>query len=313
MKTRTINGHNIVIASPAPTRIGIIGGKGQMGRLLEREFRATGYEVRTTGKEDGVSERTLRRMNYHVLRESDVLILATPIPEICKGLENIFGPRALRGLRGKLIFDIASTKTEPMHELAAAGGASVVGCHPLFGPLIQQMTGKHVVLCPLARGSHTLDANTQAWAAWLADWWKGRGAAVHYLTPEEHDRLMAVIQVGVLASVAFFAAAVERLGVPLATLMEISTPNSLVLQTLAGRMLSAPMASTYAFLATGNKFASEVTEAIRDAAADFHNKTTTKDAAALEQTLKSLAGGIGPEFRERAIALSKKFEVAAAA
>ncbi len=311
MKTRSTNHHNLVIATPAPKNIGIIG-NGQMGKLLGREFRLTGYNVRATGKDAGVSDRTLRRLNYHVLRESDVLLVAVPIPELCKGLENLFGPRALRGLRGKLIFDISSTKTEPMHEMAAAAGASVVGCHPLFGPLIQQMTGKHVVLCPLARGSHVLDANTQAWAAWLAGWWKERGAAVHFLTAEEHDRLMAVIQIGVLAPVAFFAAAVERLGVPLATLMEISTPNSLVLQTLAGRMLSVQMASTYAFLATGNKFAAEVTEAIRDAAADFHNKTATKDAAALEQTLRLLAGSIDQDFRERALALSKKFEVAAA-
>lgn len=310
MKTRTTNHHNLVTATPAPKNIGIIG-NGQMGKLLGREFRLTGYDVRATGKEAGMSDRTLRKMNYHVLRESDVLLVAVPIPELCKGLENLFGPRALRGLRGKLIFDISSTKTEPMHEMAAAAGASVVGCHPLFGPLIQQMTGKHVVLCPLARGSHVLDANTQAWAAWLAGWWKERGAAVHFLTPEEHDRLMAIIQIGVLAPVTFFAAAVERLGIPLATLMEISTPNSLMLQTLAGRMLSAAMAPTYAFLATGNKFSAEVTEAIRDAAADFHNNTVSKNAAALELHLKALAAGIDPAFRDKAVALSKKFEAAA--
>ncbi len=313
MKNRTTNQHNIVIATPAPKNIGIIGGRGQMGRLLEREFRATGYTVRTSGKEDGISERTLRRLNYHLLRESDVLVIAVPIPELCKGLENLFGPRAMRGLRGKLVFDIASTKCEPMHEMAAAAGASVVGCHPLFGPLIQQMTGKHVVLCPLTRGSHVLDANTQAWAAWLAEWWKGHGAAVHFLTPEEHDRLMAIIQIGVLAPVTFFAAAVERLSIPMATLMEISTPNSLVFQAITGRMLSAAMASTYAFLATGNKFSADVTEAIRDAAADFHKMTTQKDAAALERHIKALADGISPAFREKALALTKKFEAAVAA
>ena len=312
MKTRPTNYHNTVVTAPAPKSIGIIGGKGQMGKLLEREFRATGYDVRSTGKEDGVSERTLRRANYHLLRESQVVVLAVPIPVLNRGLENLFGPRAMRGLRGKLVFDIASTKCEPMHEMAAAAGASVVGCHPLFGPLIQQMHGKHVVLCPLARGSRVLDANTQAWATWLATWWKGHGAAVHFLTPEEHDRLMAIIQIGVLAPVTFFAAAVERLGIPLARLMEISTPNSLVFQAITGRMLSAAMASTYAFLATGNKFSAEVTEAIRDAAADFHNMTIQKDAAALERHIKALANGISPAFRENALALTKKFEVAVA-
>src|SRR5438046_826257 len=71
MKNRVNNQHNIVIATPTPKSIGIVGGKGQMGKLLEREFRATGYMVRTSGKEDGVSERTLRMVNYHLLRESD--------------------------------------------------------------------------------------------------------------------------------------------------------------------------------------------------------------------------------------------------
>ena len=313
MKNRTSNQHNIVIATPAPKNIGIVGGRGQMGKLLEREFCATGYSVRTSGKEDGISERTLRRLNYHLLRESDVLVIAVPIPELCKGLENLFGPRALRGLRGKLLFDISSTKTEPMHEMATAAGASVVGCHPFFGPFVQQVAGKHVILCPLARGSYVLDANTQAWAGWLSDWWKDRGAKVHFLTAEEHDRLAAVIQIGVLAPVALFAAAVERLGIPLATLMEINTPNSLVLQSVAGRMLTASMASTYAFLATGNKFSVEVTEAIRDAAADFHDMASRKDASALERHIKAIADRISPAFREKALALTKKFEAAVAA
>jgi len=313
MKNRATNQHNIVITAPAPKSIGIIGGRGQMGKLLEREFRASGYVVRTSGRAEKISERTLRRLNYHLLRGCDVIIIAVPIPELCKGLENLFGPRALRGLRGKLILDICSTKTEPMHELAAAGGATVIGCHPFFGPLAQQVAGKNVILCPLSRGSYVLDANTQVWAGWLSDWWKGRGAKVSFLTAEEHDRLAAVIQIGVLAQVALFAAAVQRLGIPLATLMEITTPNSLVLQSVAGRMLTASMASTYAFLVTGNKFSAEVTEAIRDAAADFHQMTVQKDAVALACHIKALADGITPAFREKALALTKKFEAAAAA
>lgn len=313
MKNHTTNPHNVINFSPIPKTIGIVGGLGQMGQLLAPKFRASGFAVRTTGKVEGIPERTLRRANYHILRDCDVVVLAVPIPELRKGLEHIFGTGALRGLRGKLIFDIASTKTEPMHAMAAAAGASVIGCHPLLGPTVQQMTGKHIILTPLTRGSYVLDENMKAWATWLADWWKGQGAAVHFLTPEEHDRLMAVIQVAVVAQATFFATAVERLGIPLATLMAISTPNSLVVQAVAGRMLSPNMAAIYANLATDNRFAVEVTEAIRDAAIAFHAETEAKDAASLEARFKSLSANISPAFRAQAMALTKKFEAAAAA
>ena len=73
------------------------------------------------------------------------------------------------------------------------------------------------------------------------------------------------------------------------------------------------MASTYAFLATGNKFSVEVTEAIRDAAADFHDMASRKDASALERHIKAIADRISPAFREKALALTKKFEAAVAA
>ena len=44
------NLHNYVPERVDPRRIGIIGGKGAMGQLLEREFKKDGYEVITTGE-----------------------------------------------------------------------------------------------------------------------------------------------------------------------------------------------------------------------------------------------------------------------
>ena len=117
MKTRIANSHNFIVATPAPKSIGIIGGTGRMGQRLKHEFEASGYRVITTGRSAGVSERTMKKLNSKLLREADVVVLAMPEDEIKKGLAHLFSSRSLRGLRGKFIFDICSTKTEPMHRM----------------------------------------------------------------------------------------------------------------------------------------------------------------------------------------------------
>ena len=311
MNNQSTNRHNLVLLNPAPRVIGIVGGKyGQMGALLERAFTKTGYKVITTGirSNEQVEPKVMRRLNHGLLRASDVVIIATPTPEVEKGLEHLFGSRALRGLRGKLIFDICSVKSQPMHVMATAAGASIIGTHPFFGPAIQQIQGKNVILCPLDRNARVLNENTKAWVAWLASWWRSQGANVHFMTPEEHDQLAAVAQTGVVAATYLFAKAVQALGIPLSILEEVFTPNSLILQTLMGRMLNPAMVDTYANLATGNQFSPAVTMAIRDAAEAFHMDVISRNAAAIGIRLHSLAAGISPDFRAKAMALSKEFE-----
>lgn len=309
------NRHNVVL-KPNPRTVGILGGRGgKMGMLFADLFKESGHRVITTGPRAGehIAPRAMRHLNRKLLRAADVVILAVPIPEVEKGLTHLFGPGALRGLRGKLIFDICSTKSQPMHAMAAAGGASVIGTHPFFGPAIQQIKGKNVILCPLHRASRVLDLNTQAWASWLQTWWARQGAAVHFMTPDEHDLVAALIQVGPLAVVSVFAEAILSTGIPLSMLEQIFTPNSLVLQTVMGRMLNPSMIETYANLAAGNKFAPRITMAIRDAAEALHLDTIAMNAAGIGMRLSELAATITPEFRTRAMDLSKKFEAAAAA
>ena len=313
MKNSATNRHNVVIAPPTPKVIGIVGGRGAMGRLLTREFEASGYKVITTGRADGVSDRVMRTLNFKLLRQADVVVIATPIAEVNKGMKHIFGPRALRGLRGKFLFDICSTKTEPMHRMAAAAGGLIAGCHPMFGPAVQEIRGKNVVLVPLLRGCRVRDTNTLTWTEWLSNWWQARGACVHFMGADEHDLKTAINQVAVVGIVAFFARVAERLGIAHTSLAEISTPNSSAIQMLAGKMLQPTMVPIYAALTADNKYAPIVAEILRDAAEEFYRQATAKDSASLERLWTELAVGIGPEFRAKAVALSKKFETAAAA
>lgn len=313
MNTPPANQHNVVIGIPTPEVIGIVGGRGAMGQLLAREFEDSGYKVITTGRSDGVSERVMKKLNFKLLRHADVVVLATPISELNKGLDHIFGSRALRGLRHKCLFDICSTKTEPMHRMAAAAGALTCGCHPMFGPAVQSIRGQNVVLAPLLRGCRVRDTNTLTWTEWLSNWWQARGARVHLMEADEHDLKTAINQVAVVGLAAFFARVAERLGVSQTSLAEISTPNSSAVQMLAGKMLQPTMVPIYAALTADNKYAPLVAEILRDAAEEFYRQTSAKDSVSLERLFGELAAGIGPVFRAKAVALSKKFETARAA
>jgi prephenate dehydrogenase len=61
----------------------------------------------------------------------------------------------------------------------------VVGTHPLFGPGEESLAGQNIVLCR-GRG--------EKWFNWLNELLVQAGAKVEITSPEEHDRLMSLVQ-----------------------------------------------------------------------------------------------------------------------
>ena len=60
--------------------------------------------------------------------------------------------------KDQLLMDLTSLKREPVKLMLANSNAQVIGCHPLFGPQLKDVSGQNVVLCP-ARG--------KKWLGWL--------------------------------------------------------------------------------------------------------------------------------------------------
>lgn len=155
--------------------IGIIGGRGRTGGQFARLFKTHGYSVRVTGTDNA-------EKNSEIIANADVVIFALPLSSAADLMRAI-----LKDARRKdqLILDLSSLKVREVDAMLTAK-SEVIGMHPLFGPATDPK-GERMILCPARATKETL--------ASLRSFLQGLGIKTAVMTPEEHDRLMSVVQV----------------------------------------------------------------------------------------------------------------------
>jgi prephenate dehydrogenase len=155
-------------------RIGVIGGTRGMGRWFARFLTREGYAV-------AVCDEKTQLTPADVAGSCDVVVVSVPIGRTQAVIEAV-GPLLHRK---SLLMDLTSLKSAPVDAMLQYSASEVIGCHPLFGPQVRSMGGRPVVLCP---------ARTRRWLPWLRSVLQRAGARIVEMTPEEHDRRMALIQ-----------------------------------------------------------------------------------------------------------------------
>lgn len=175
-------------------RVTVIGGSGKMGSWLCHFLSSRGHKVLV---QDVVSstkfpfENDLKRAVYN----ADIIILATPIVKTGEMLDKVMA------LKPKgVIFDIASIKTPVQERLQAAvkKGYKVCSVHPMFGPEVESLLERNVVICDCGSKEAVREAH------YLFD---GAGADVVDLPLAEHDPLIAyVLVMSHATNIAFFSA-----------------------------------------------------------------------------------------------------------
>jgi prephenate dehydrogenase len=154
--------------------VGIIGGLGQMGQWFSRFFTGQGLEVL-------IGEPGLTPTCPEVAAWADVVVISVPL-HLTEGIIAELAPH----LRPEaLLTDLTSLKQGPMAAMLHHFPGAVVGTHPLFGPGEESLSGQNIVLCR-GRG--------EEWFNWLHDLFVQAGANVQVTSPEEHDRLMSLVQ-----------------------------------------------------------------------------------------------------------------------
>ena len=185
--------------------IGVIGGTGGMGRWFAGLLQEERYKVHVCGRKTPLAIEDL-------LRLCNVIVVAVPIAATAEVIRQI-GPLMAAD---SLLMDLTSLKKEPVELMLSCSRASVIGCHPLFGPLLQDVTGQNVVLCP-ARGR-------SRWIYWLRMIFENKGLIVTETTTEEHDQMMAVVQVLNHLNTVTLGLALANAGNPLTEINKFSTP-----------------------------------------------------------------------------------------
>jgi len=176
-----------------PRTVAVIGGHGNMGKCMAQLFADLGHFVM-------ISDLDTQLTPEEAAASADVVVLSVPIDSTVEVIRRV-GPKVKDD---GLIMDVTSVKSAPLKAMLEASTANVVGAHPLFGPSVHSLQGQRVVLCP-GRGEN--------WLNWVRQTFQSRGLIVMEATPEDHDRIMSVVQVLVHFSAEVMGRTLSRLGV----------------------------------------------------------------------------------------------------
>lgn len=179
-------------------RITILGGAGGMGEWFARFFKENNCDVRivdisdkteAVAKELGVEFSTINVLKAEVgalkeeFADTDIVLVSVPIDVTGRVIERV-GPELQEG---SLLMDVTSLKKAPveMMEKCTSAGVEILGTHPLFGPSAKSLHGLPVLFVPIRKGPLYEE---------IYDIFERNGAKIEFLTADEHDEIMAVIQ-----------------------------------------------------------------------------------------------------------------------
>ena len=245
-----------------PQTVAVIGGRGNMGRCMAQLFADLGHVVM-------ISDLDTQLTPEEAAAAADVVVISVPIDNTVEVIRRV-GPKVKDD---GLIMDVTSVKTAPLKAMLDASSANVVGAHPLFGPSVHSLQGQRVVLCP-GRGD--------AWLKWVRQTFQSRGLVVMEASPEDHDRIMSVVQVLVHFSTEVMGRTLTRLGVSIDQTLAFMSPIYLMELIMTARHF-AQSPKLYASIQMANSATPDVTRAFLEAAEELRQLSVSKDHAGFER------------------------------
>ena len=258
------------------SKLGIIGGLGDMGRLFARFFAARGYQV-------SVSDPAGIERNEALVRESDLVLFAVPLHHttaIIRALVPITRP-------GQLLMDLTSLKRQPVEEMLRSP-AAVVGLHPMFGGQVGSFAGQTLIACPVR-------IEDRDWAV-LKRLFEASGLRVKQCTIEEHDRMMSIVQVLFHVNTMLVGRVLRELGVDIDQTLEYTSPSYLLEMDLLGRIF-AQNSELYAAITQLNPHTGEILEAMREAVTSYQDWYRARDLQAFIADFQQSSSHLGPFCR----------------
>jgi prephenate dehydrogenase len=248
--------------------IGIIGSEGAYGRWLRRFFEER-MHLRVLGHDPAVAQSDSAE---RLLAEADVLLFAVPIRSTEAIIDTLLQQSAGRE-RGRLWLDITSIKQRPV-EAMLRSQAEVVGLHPMTAPpKAPTLKGKVLVIC---------EARLDVWRDWLLVLFAALQAECVRVTPDYHDRAMALIQAMVhathLAEAGVLRGHAQHLGPPSALLPLRSAAFELDVAVITRILSLNPQ--IYEDIQFGNPYALEMLDSLLGELSTLRNMIAQGDDAA---------------------------------
>ncbi|MEO7360172.1 MAG: bifunctional chorismate mutase/prephenate dehydrogenase [Gemmatimonadaceae bacterium] len=227
-----------------PRTVAVIGGHGQIGKLMARLFGDLGHRVLVSDLDTSLSAAD-------AAAAADVTIISVPIDKTDDVIRSV-GPHVpAEGL----LMDVTSVKEAPVAAMLASTRASVLGTHPMFGPSVHSLQGQRVVLCR-GRGD--------TWANWVAQMLSARGLVITEATAQQHDRAMSIVQVLTHFQTQVLGLTLARMGMSLEESLQFTSPAYKLELYVTARHF-AQSSGLYGPIEMRNPRTSEVTQAFADA------------------------------------------------
>lgn len=254
--------------------IGIIGGRGILGKIFRANFEAAGCKVLIAGrKPDGREVLTTDEL----IRKSDIVIVSVFLSETEKVLRAIV-PKMRAN---QLLADFTSVKEMPVKIMRAAK-SEVVGLHPMFGE-VASLRGKNIFAI-VARGGKLWKILRQN----LAD----LGLKIHEVSGGKHDELAALHQSSAHLLALTFAQILRKNKIAPEKIFEIASPSTQLFLLTTGRILGQNL-EMYADISLANPKATKTIRELAEILNELATAVETKNRAKLLANFESAAKFFG--------------------
>jgi len=178
--------------------VGLIGGSIGLAVKKKRLAReVVGVFRRSSTMRKALTKRAVDRATMNIregVKGADIIIVASPVYSI----PDLVGEAMRYASPGAVITDVGSTKSWVMKEIAGLKkpktSVSFIGSHPMAG---SEHAGVEFARAGLLEGSPCIvvkpeGKDNKAFGK-ISGFWKSLGARVSAMTPEEHDRAIALV------------------------------------------------------------------------------------------------------------------------
>lgn len=269
-------------AEGAAPSVLVVGGGGQMGRLVGRALGERGARVAVLERDDGQDRAA-------VVKAADLVVLAVPMGAAVEVAREL-GPWVREDA---LLCDINSLKGEICEVMGEVCRGEVLGMHPMFGPTVASLLRQKWVLCPVRPGR---------WSRWLEGELGSLGLEILRSEPREHDRMMSAVQVLVHFHTLVMGEALRRAGLGVEESLRFTSPIYRIELAVVGRLFGQDP-DLYAEIEMSNPYGREVLGHFLEATLGLKEIIEAGDRDAFRGVFGEVAEHFG-EFKGEASALS---------
>ncbi len=254
-------------------KILIAGGAGRMGLWLSEFFESFGHAVTHFDPAGRKTTYPVADDLEDAAMSHDVVVLSTPISVTAGVIQRLAAARS-----PALVFDICSLKSPllPSIREAAKQGLKVTSAHPMFGPDVDLLAGRNILICDT--GDAGLTQRTRAL-------FEGTTANLVTLPIDRHDELMSyVLGLSHLTSL-LFADVLAGSGVDFKELANAAS-TTFNAQLSVVRPVVKENQDLYYEIQAENAFTPELLKALEDRLKGFREALGRRDRAAFRQLME---------------------------